>query len=165
MAAHEAIVKQGEHGTTCYIIQTGGFDCVKRMSRKEYCNLDTATIKQILGQTAPDGEIDELVSRPSSLTIRTQDRSIGLDESHLKRAISSAQTRQPSPSLAWPARTSGTQDSRPVSTHPLLFRFTAPSPLLPLALLPLLTPLLPHPFSHCCCTRFRIVADRHRSGP
>jgi TPR repeat protein/CRP-like cAMP-binding protein len=57
---HQELVKQGANGSECYIIQTGSFDCVKKMSRKEYCGLNTNTIRQIMAQCAPEGEIDDM---------------------------------------------------------------------------------------------------------
>ncbi len=60
---NEHVVEQGSHGTTAYIIQSGAFDCIKKMSRKEYCGLSTSTIREILQQYSPSGEIDETTLR------------------------------------------------------------------------------------------------------
>eukprot|EP01043_Picozoa_sp_COSAG02_P071423 COSAG02_NODE_13047_length_1453_cov_2.181684_2_plen_231_part_01 len=60
---NEHVVEQGSHGTTAYIIQSGAFDCIKNMSRKEYCGLSTSTIREILQQYSPSGEIDETTLR------------------------------------------------------------------------------------------------------
>ena len=33
--ANEVVIEQGGHGSHCYIIESGSFDCVKRQTRKE----------------------------------------------------------------------------------------------------------------------------------
>ena len=60
---NDHIVDQGSPGTTCYIIQSGALDCIKTMSRKEYCGLSSSTIRQIMEQHARSGEIDETALR------------------------------------------------------------------------------------------------------
>jgi len=34
---------------------------VKKMSRKEFCGIDTKQLKRLMGEFAPDGNFDELV--------------------------------------------------------------------------------------------------------
>ena len=77
--AEEHVVEQGSHGTTAYIIQTGAFDCIKKMSRKEYCGLRTSTIQQVLQQHSPSGEIDETTLREVVTALKVPLSEVELD--------------------------------------------------------------------------------------
>ena len=67
--ANECLVRQGDSGNTCYIIESGKFDCVKKMSRKEFCGIDTKQLKRLMGEFAPDGNFDELVRTSCSRAV------------------------------------------------------------------------------------------------
>lgn len=45
VAAHEVVIQQGDHGTQCFIIASGTYECIKRQSRKELTSLSTAALK------------------------------------------------------------------------------------------------------------------------